>query len=247
MQSIVNGVAGQIIGGELAFEARDDVMDELSDAEAEAAADLRTLLRDVLEGPHLPNYSLDQMIVAAVESMMGVGQAVWQPLEAESGDIPVVAMQLLDPLTVRINIDNHNQFQDPPYWQAHRAFGGGSVSGLGSIDPTPLQHEDVLIMDYPYGTRDYRSYPVSPAWQVREWLEILANSVTHHNRFYDDNEIPPGLLQVVNASTQTVNDISDKIQQAGRADCRRRGWRAMARNGRDGHQSRHYSGTTVLL
>jgi hypothetical protein len=214
MQSIVNGVAGQIIGGELAFEARDDVMDDLGDAEADAAADLRTLLRDVLEGPHVPDLSLDQLIVSAVEDMMGPGQAVWQPLEAADGSFPVVALQTLDPLTVRVNIDRRNRYGDPPYWQAPGAFAGGSVSQLQSIEPVPLQHDDVILMDYPYGTRTYRTYPVSPAWQVREWLEILANSTTHHNRFYDDNEIPPGLLQIVNASDRTVEDIRSKIEQA---------------------------------
>jgi hypothetical protein len=214
MQSIVNGVAGQIIGGELAFEGRDDALDELSDSEQEAAADLRTLLRDVLEGPHLPNLSLDQLIVSAVEDMMGPGQAVWQPLGPADGSLPVVAMQSVDPLTIRMNIDEHNMFLDPPYYQANSAFSGGTVGTLGNIDAVALDHDDIVVMDYPYGTRSYKTYPVSPAWQVREWLEILANSTTHHNRYYDDNEIPAGLMQVVNASNQTVKTIKDQIQQA---------------------------------
>jgi phage portal protein BeeE len=214
MQSIVNGVAGQIVGGDLAFDARDGVMDDLSDTEQEAAGDLRTLLRDVLEGPHVPDLSLDQLIVSAIEDMMGPGQAVWQPLESASGEFPVVALQTLDPLTVRMNIDRHNQWGDPPYWQAPGAFAGGTVSQLQSVEPVPLQHDEVILMDYPYGTRSYKTYPISPAWQVREWLEILANSTTHHNRFYDDNEIPPGLLQVVNASDKTIEDITSEIQQA---------------------------------
>jgi hypothetical protein len=69
-------------------------------------------------------------------------------------------------------------------------------------------------MSYPKGHRSYQTYPISPAWQVREWLEILANSPTHHNRFYSDNEIPPGLIQVVGASNSTVSDIKEKIQDA---------------------------------
>jgi len=214
MQSIVNGVAGQIIGGQLAFEARDDVMEDLSDAESEAAEDLRTLLRDVLEGPHLPDLTLDQLIVAAVEDMMGPGQAVWQPIRAEDSSLPVVALQTLDPLTVRRNLDRHGMFEDPPYYQAPNAFTDGTIGALGDVNVVELAHEDVLVMDYPYGTRSHESYPVSPAWQVREWLEILANSTTHHNRFYDDNEIPPGLLQVVNASDETVEDIEEEIKQA---------------------------------
>ena len=215
MQAIVNGVAGQLIGGELAFEGRDDVLDELSDAEQETAADLRSVLRDVLEGPHLPNRSLDQMIVAAVEEMMGVGQAVWHLRSSADGRVPVAALEGLDPLTVRLNIDEHNEFGDPPYWQAPKSYFESGLGALGgNFDPVPLQHEDVAILDYPYGTRDYRTYPVSPAWQVREWLEILANSTTHHNRYYDDGQLPAGLVQVVNASDQTVDTIRNEIQNA---------------------------------
>ena len=214
MQSIVNGVAGQILGGELAFEGRDDVLDDLGPEEADAADELKALLRDVLEGPHLPDRSLDQLIVAAIEDMMGPGQAVWHMRSAADGRLPVAVLETVDPLTIRMNTNRHNEFQDPPYWQAPKAFEGGGIGSLQEIKAVPLQHDEIVVMDYPYGTRSHKTYPVSPAWQVREWLEILANSTTHHNRFYDDNEIPPGLLQVVNASEQTVDDLRREIQQA---------------------------------
>jgi hypothetical protein len=214
MQSIVNGIAGQVLGGELTFNADDAAMDDLGPAGEDAAENLRTILRDVLTGPHLPNRSLDQLIVAAIEDMVGPGQAVWQLLESENGSVPVVAMQTLDPLTIRMNIDENNVFGDPPYWQAQSPVSGGQLSNLGGADPTPLQHDQIAVLDYPYGTRSYRTYPISPAWQVKEWLEILANSTTHHNRFYSDSEIPPGLLQIINASPQTVDDVKEKIQDA---------------------------------
>ena len=215
MQSIVNGIAGQVLGGELTFETNDDVMDSLSPQQQEAAERLKVLLRDILTGPHLPDRSLDQLMTAAIEDMVGPGQAVWQLLPAESADIPVVMMQTLDPLTIRINIDRHNVFGDPPYWQATGAFSGGSVAGIGNVDPTPLQHDDVAIMDYPYGTRSYHTYPISPSWQVREWLEILANSTTHHNRFYSDNDIPPGLLTYMEQGAgTTATDIKEQLEAA---------------------------------
>lgn len=213
MQSIVNGIAGQILGGELTFQTDDDAMDALGPQATDRAEQFRTLLRDILEGPHLPDRSLDQLITAAVEDMVGPGQAVWQLLGSEDGSIPVAAMQTLDPLTVRMNIDEHNQFGDTPYWQAQGAF-AGEMGGFGAIDPVPLGFDDVVLLDYPYGSRSYQPYPISPAWQVREWLEILANSTTHHNRFYADNEIPPGLIQVVGASGNTIADIKEKIEAA---------------------------------
>ena len=215
MQAIVNGVASNIIGGDLVFEDRADVMDDLSPSEQATAATLRDLLRDVLDGPHLQNETLDDLIVAAVEDMMGPGEAVWQLLEPANSPIPVAALTTLDPLTVRKNVDRNGVWNDPPYWQASSAFAGGSMSSLGSLDPVALGQDDIAVMSYPLGNRSYQGpYPISPAWQVREWLEILANSTTHHNRFYADDEIPPGLIQLVNASDNTIKDVKEKIEQA---------------------------------
>lgn len=209
MQAIVNGVADQILGGELAFETKDDL-----DAPESRVEDLRDLIESILKGPHLQDTSLDDLITAAVEDMMGPGQAYWQILPSENGQLPVASLIELDPLTIRHNINRHGVPQDPPYWQAQSAFSGGGIAQLGSVDPTPLDKSQLAVMSYPKGHRSYQTYPVSPAWQVREWLEILANSTTHHNRFYSDNEIPPGLIQVVGASNSTVSDIKEKIQDA---------------------------------
>lgn len=209
MQAIVNGVADQILGGELTFVENDDV-----DAPEQQVAQLRDLIESVLTGPHLQDISLDDLITAAVEDMMGPGQAYWQLLGAQNADLPVASLIELDPLTIRHNVSRHGVPQDPPYWQANSAFSGGTVSSLGNVDPVPLQKEDVAVMSYPKGHRSYQQYPISPAWQVREWLEILANSTTHHNRFYSDNEIPPGLMQFVGASNNDVKDIKEQIENA---------------------------------
>ena len=215
MQAIVNGVASNIVGGDLVAETVDDVMDDLSEGNQQAAADLRRLVMDVVTGPHLQNESLDDLIVAAIEDMMGPGEGVWQLIGSADGSLPVAAMTTLDPLTVRKNIDRHGVWGEPAYYQATSAFSGGSIGSLQSIDPTPLQQDEVAVMSYPLGNRSYQGpYPVSPAWQIREWLEILANSTQHHNRFYADNEIPPGLLQIVNASDNTIKDVKEKIESA---------------------------------
>jgi hypothetical protein len=126
----------------------------------------------------------------------------------------VVALTTLDPLTIRHNFDEHGYPETPPYYQAAGAFSGGTVASLGTIDPVPLDTDDLIVMRYPKGNRSYKRYPVSAAWQVKEWLEILANSTTHHNRYYSDNEIPPGMLQIVDATNQTVENIKNKVQEA---------------------------------
>jgi len=208
MQAIGNGIVDQLLGGELAFESDAD------DAVGTAESEVRELIRDVITGPHLGGADLDDLLTAAVFDMLGPGNAYWQLHPSADGDIPVVALSCLDALTIRHNVDRHGIPGDPPYWQAHGAFSGDGVAGLGSVDPAQLQADQLAVLHYPRGHRSNSYYPKSPALQVKEWLEILTNSTTHHNRFYSDNEIPPGLIQVMQGSTQTVKNVKDKIQAA---------------------------------
>jgi len=189
-------------------------MDELSDAEQRAAGDLKDLMRDVLTGPHMQDEDLDDLVTAAVEDMLGVGNAYWQLLAPESADLPVAALTTLDPLTIRHNYDAHGFPKAVPYWQAQGAFGGGGVASIGDVDPVPLQSSDLAVMRYPKGNRSYQRYPISAAQQVKQWLEILGNSTTHHNRYYSDNEVPPGILNAIGGTGNTVQTIKDKIQEA---------------------------------
>jgi len=214
MQSIVNGIVDQLLGGDLAFLDDEDALDALGPQGMDAVDSFKPLLRDVLTGPHMGDEDLDDLVTAAVEDMLGVGNAYWQPLSAEGDGPPVVALTTLDPLTIRHNYDEHGYPETPPYWQAAGAFAGGTVASLGTVDPVPLESDDLIVMRYPKGNRSYKRYPVSAAWQVKEWLEILANSTTHHNRYYSDNEIPPGMLQIVDATNTTVENIKNKVQEA---------------------------------
>jgi hypothetical protein len=213
MQSIVNAIADQLLGGELTFLDDEDAMEALSPAEQEAAGRLKTILRDVLTGPHMGDEDLDDIVTACVEDMLGPGNAYIQLLDAQGADLPVASLTTLDPLTIRHNYDEHGYPEDPPYWQAIGAFSSGSV-GTGVMDPTPLEEDQLAVLRYPKGHRSYRRYPVSAAWQVKEWLEILADSVTHHKRYYSDNEVPPGLMQVVNATDSTIQDIQQQVEEA---------------------------------
>lgn len=213
MQSIANGITDQLLGGDLTFLDDEDAIDGLNDAQLDAVGRLKTVIRDVLTGPHMGDEDLDDLVAAAVEDMLGPGNAYWQLLAPEQGDLPVAALTSLDPLTIRHNVDRHGYPEDPPYWQVHGMFQGTS-SNLGSIKPVPLTSDDIAVFRFPKGHRSYRRYPVSAAWQVREWLEILADSVTHHKRYYSDNEVPPGLMQVVNATDGTVKDIKEQVEAA---------------------------------
>ena len=206
MQAITNAIVDQLLGGELTAESDGDLDGP--------AADVWRLIRDVLEGPHLMDDDLDDLVAAAVEDMLGPGNAYWQLLPSADGELPVASMVALDPLTIRHNTDRHGYPQDPPYYQARGAFSSSGMISMGELTPVPLESTDLVVMRYPRGRRSHRFYPFSPSIQVKEWLEILANSTTHHNRFYNDNEVPPGLLQVLNASDQTVDAISESIQAA---------------------------------
>jgi len=213
MQSIVNGIVDQLLGGELIFVDDEDVMEDLTPAEREAAGELKRVMRDILTGPHMGDEDLDDLVTAAVEDMLGPGNAYWQLLPADDESLPVVSLTALDPLTIRHNYDEHGYPETPAYWQAIGSFSSAAASA-GIMDPTPLSSDELAVMRYPKGSRSYRRYPVSAAWQVKEWLEILADSVTHHKRYYSDNEVPPGLMQVVSASDSTIQDIQNQVEQA---------------------------------
>lgn len=206
MQAIANGIVDQLLGGELTAESDDEL--------SGPAAAFWDLLRDILHGPHLMDDDLDDLIAAAVEDMLGPGNAYWQMLPSANGDLPVASLIPLDALTIRHNVNKHGYPQDPPYYQARGAFSSSGATSIGDLSPTSLDESDLVVMRYPRGRRSHRFYPLSPSIQVKEWLEILANSTTHHNRFYSDNQVPPGLLQILNASDQTVDDVSESIQAA---------------------------------
>ncbi|ELY96661.1 phage portal protein, partial [Natrialba taiwanensis] len=207
MELITNGIVDQLTGGEVAFESEDE---EVSDAEAA----LQDAIRDVITGPHLMDDDLDDLIAAAVADMLGPGNGYWQLLPSEDGSLPVVSMVPLDALTVRHNSNRHGYPQDPPYYQASDAFSSDGVGTLGNITPTPLGRGDLAVMRYPGARRSYQVYPKSPCMQIRDTLVLLANSTTHHNRFYNDDEIPAGVIQVMNANDSTITDLQDKIQAA---------------------------------
>jgi hypothetical protein len=213
MQSIVNGIVDQLLGGDLTFLDDEDAMESLGAGQQDAVGQFKIILRDVLTGPHLGDEDLDDIIAACVEDMLGPGNAYIQLLAPESDTLPVASLTTLDPLTIRHNVDDHGYPQDPPYFQLS-GLQQGVATAFASSNAIPLEASDVAVLRYPKGNRSYRTYPVSAAWQVREWLEILADSVTHHKRYYSDNEVPPGLMQVVDATQSTVDEIENQVEQA---------------------------------
>jgi len=69
-------------------------------------------------------------------------------------------------------------------------------------------------MSWPKSHRSYRVYPLPPALQVKEWLEVIADSTKHHSRFYKDNELPPGLLTAREATQTDIDNIRDELEAA---------------------------------
>lgn len=211
MQIFVNAAVDQLLGGELAFPAHEGF--EADDR----VGSLADVLRDVIEGPHLHGVGLDDLLGAIVDDMVGPGEAMLETLSPTEGaaDLPVVALKPVDPLTVRRNVDANGNPQDPPYYQApYRTLGGSPISTEARGSPTPLDESDIIVMRYPGSFRSDRVYPLSPAMQVRNWLEMIADSTTHHSRFYSDNELPPGLVSVREATDQDIENIRDEIMAA---------------------------------
>jgi phage portal protein BeeE len=207
MQIIVNAITDQLLGGELAYPSDDGDTDQ-------AAAELQALVDDVIRGPHLDGADFDDLVAAWVADMVGPGNAYGEVLASDGGDLPVAALKPVDPLTVRHNVDETRTPLDPPYYQAPFQTLSGGIVSAGNASPTPLAQEDLLVMSYPGSYRSDRVYPLSPAMQVQGYLEIIADSTTHHSRYYKDNELPPGLLSAVDASQQDVESIRDEIEAA---------------------------------
>ncbi len=207
MQVILNAIIDQLTGGERAYPSDDDDVDQ-------AEAELQALVDDILEGPHLDGADFDDLISAAVADMVGPGNAYFEVLAPETGDLPVAALKPVDPLTIRHNVDETRTPQQPPYYQAPFQTIGGAVVSASQASPTPLAQTELLVMAYPGSYRSDRIYPLSPAMQVKEWLEVIANSTTHHSRFYSDNELPPGLLTAREATQQDIDSIRDELEAA---------------------------------
>ncbi len=64
-----------MLGGKLTFIDDEDRMEQLSEAERQAAEDFKTVLRDILTGPHMGDEDLDDLMTACVEDMLGPGNA----------------------------------------------------------------------------------------------------------------------------------------------------------------------------
>ena len=211
MQIFVNAAVDQLLGGELAFPKDEGFEDD------DRAGDLADIMRDVIEGPHLHGVGLDDLLGAIVDDLVGPGEAFLETIAPTQGasDLPVAALKPTDPLTIRRNVDKRGNPQDPPYYQApYRTLGGSPISMDSSFSATPLQEEDLIVIRYPGSFRSDRLYPYSPAMQVKNWLEMIADSTTHHSRFYSDNELPPGLVSVREATDQDIENIRDEIMAA---------------------------------
>lgn len=208
MQLVKNAIVDQLLGGELAYPSDDEDVDQ-------AEADLQALVDDILRGPHLQGEDFDALVAAWVSDMVDLGEGFAEVLGPQSGDLPVAALKPVDPLTIRRDVDSTGTPQDPPYYQApFRTNAGGIYTGVASSDVTPLEHEELVVLRYPGSNRSDRVYPLSPAMQVKEWLELLSDSTTHHGRYYSDSELPPGLLSVREATDTDIANIREEIQAA---------------------------------
>jgi hypothetical protein len=202
----------QITGGEIVFPTTDEDDGELG---TEAAA-LRDVFRDVLTGPHLLGDDFDDLVSAAVSDMLEQGDAHWETLAAASNAeaFPVRKLKPVPSITIQYNVDEHGDWKETPYYQApYQSFAGGSIAA-GDIEPNELGHDDLVTMRWSGSRRSDRIYPLSPALQVKQYLEALKNNITHLNRWYRDDEIPAGLIAALEANDQDVDAIRETIEDA---------------------------------
>ena len=208
MEIIKNAIYDQVAGGERVYEAPDG--EELD----EVTAVFANIVDDILVGPHLMSLDFSDLLSSAIADMVDVGLGYWEPIGSSNDDLPVAALKPVDALTVRHNISRSGDYEEPPFYQApFRTMGGDAIS-IGSVEPAELDREDLVVMRYPGSQRSNEVYPRPPAMQVKRTLELLAYSTTHHLRYYNDNEIPEGFLQVMQAGETDLKKIKGEISAA---------------------------------
>lgn len=212
-ESIKNVVISQITGGEMAFPVPDADDEDVPDAVQE----LRELFRSLLDGPHFADDDWEDLVAAAVSDLVDIGNGYWEaiPPAAETADLPVASFKPVPAMSVQHNVDRHGGFKEdePAYYQAPVHMAEGMFT-TGGVTPVPLEKDELVTFRYPGSRRAGRAYPMSPMMQVKEWLELLMNSTTHHGRYYNDNEMPAGILQVMQATEPKIDDIQQQIKDA---------------------------------
>lgn len=208
MEIIKNAINDQLSGADLGMETPGD------DPPSEAAQTLWGLFRDVLKGPHLQDDDWNDLVSAAVSDMVDIGHGYWEPIASANGDIPVAALKPVDALTVRHNVDEKGQFGDPAFFQAPVNSMSGGIVSVGSDDLSNLQRDDLVVMRYPGSNRSNRIYPRAPGMQVQAALEHLTHSTLHSTRYYNDNEIPAGFLQLIQANDQDIAEVQEAIKNS---------------------------------
>ncbi|ELY96755.1 hypothetical protein C482_15311 [Natrialba chahannaoensis JCM 10990] len=209
MEIIKNAINDQLSGADLGRETPEDI------DPSPAATSLWELLRDVLDGPHLQKDSWNDLVSAVVSDMADIGNGYLEPIGSADGSIPVAALKPVDALTIRHNVTATGEFDETPFYQApFRTHAGSIVSGVGDSELTPLDHDDLVVMRYPGSKRSNRIYPRAPGMQVQAALEHLTHSTIHAQRFYNDNELPSGFVQMINAGEQDFTEIEETIKNA---------------------------------
>ncbi len=207
-QMILNAINDQLLGGELAFPSDDEEVDS-------SEAELKAIAADVLEGPHHGGDDLDDLITSWTSDMATVGNAYAEPLQPAGGSaLPFVALKAVDALTVRHHVDETGSFMEPAFYQAPFKTLAGTAIQAGSQSATALERDELVVMQWPGSARSNRLYPLPPALQLKEWLEIIDDSTTHLGRYYSDNELPTGILTAREAGQNDVDTIREELEAA---------------------------------
>ncbi|GAA0200198.1 phage portal protein [Haladaptatus pallidirubidus] len=208
MEIIKNTVIDQLNGVDLAFVSDD------GEEFPSAVEEFQNLLRDIIEGPHTQNYDFDDLVASSIADMIDTGYGYWQPLASKDGSIPVLMLKPLDPLSVQHNLTQEGEFDEPAFYQAPFQTVGGSAVSMAGIEPTALEQDDLVQMHWKGSTRTNRPYVMCPTMQVKEYLRHIKDSTVHLGRYYSDNQIPPGILQWLEASDSDLKNVRKQIKDA---------------------------------
>lgn len=196
--------------------------DSPTDAHDEAAAELENWF----EGGYNPNPDdFDTWIKQITNGILSVNAGVTELVPDNSGYLS--EMYVRDGATFTRNPDDHGRLPDPPepaYWQfsLHGAMEPFSrdralrdladeIGPLGygrrSREPVQFSRDEIVWMDE--DGKEWHEYGFGRVQKVARLVEIILNQDLSNKKYFPANEVPEGIVNVVEANQDQVDEIRE--------------------------------------
>lgn len=178
--------------------------------------------------------SFDHWLKEVVRDIVSIDAGVTELVPDTSGDGPatVGSMHARDGATMTKNPDDHGRLpepggDEPAYYQftigggtSRRPRGSGSAAeifnpgeasmlGYGSKakSPTGFSRDEIVWIEE--NPRTWSPYGFGRVQQVKELVELILNQNATNKKWFDANEIPEGVLSIVDANSNQIQRVRE--------------------------------------